>query len=134
MRLSFTVHGDPKPQGSKRAFVTKYGRAVLVESAGAPLKDWRADVTTAAVAALHGSGWHHTDEPVGVSLAFTMRSPKRPKYDTPATRPDLDKMARSVLDSITAAGVWGDDSQVVDLILSKRYGTQPGVEVTVWLA
>jgi hypothetical protein len=48
MRLEFTVHGEPKPQGAKKAFVIpKLGRAVMVE-ANAGLKPWRDSVIAAA--------------------------------------------------------------------------------------
>ena len=38
-------------------------------------------------------------------------------------RPDLDNLAKAVLDAMGDAGVFGDDAQVARLILSKRWGT-----------
>ena len=38
-------------------------------------------------------------------------------------RRDLDNLLKSLLDSLTHAGVWQDDSQVVDLRISKAQGT-----------
>ncbi|TPL94791.1 RusA family crossover junction endodeoxyribonuclease [Mesorhizobium sp. B2-3-10] len=37
-------------------------------------------------------------------------------------RGDVDNLAKAVLDAMTQAGVWGDDTQVVTLTCSKRYG------------
>lgn len=132
MSVTFFAYGDPKPQGSKRAFVTKQGRAVLVESSGQALKDWRTDLAVQARASLAELDWTVTDEPVSCALTFSLRAPKRPKYAAPVTRPDIDKLARSVLDALTTAGAWRDDSQVVELRLAKVYGDPSGVEVTLW--
>lgn len=43
-------------------------------------------------------------------------SPSRPH-----SKPDVDKLSRAVLDSMTGAHVWADDSRVVDLHVSKHY-------------
>ena len=62
-------------------------------------------------------------DPVSVKLEFVMRRPKSaPKRTTPPAtkKPDLDKLTRAVFDAITSAGVWDDDSQVVDAHISKR--------------
>lgn len=127
--LRFTVDGEPKPQGSKRAYVVK-GRAVLVESAGQRLKDWRNAIGQAAHVAAIRHGWDTTEDPCIVVLTFRMRKPIKPRWLVPGTRPDLDKLSRSVLDALTTARIWRDDSQVVALTACKVYG-DPGLEVTV---
>jgi Holliday junction resolvase RusA-like endonuclease len=50
----------------------------------------------------------------------------------PGAMPDIDKLIRAICDSITDAGLWGDDGQVVVIVAAKRYtsGT-PGVTITV---
>jgi Holliday junction resolvase RusA-like endonuclease len=130
--LSFIVSGEPKPQGSKRGFVTKHGRVALVEQAGKPLKEWRDRVAQSAVAARIASGWAaYAAEPMGVSLVFSFKRPLRPKHPVPAVRPDIDKLTRAVLDAVTDAHVWQDDGQVISLRVEKIYG-EPGVSVRVW--
>ena len=48
----------------------------------------------------------------------------------PTKRPDADNYAKSVLDG--ADGIlWHDDSQIVDLLLYKRYDKKPRVEIKV---
>lgn len=47
----------------------------------------------------------------------------------PISRPDLDNIVKAVLDAINGV-VFNDDSQITDLILSKRYGP-PSVKVIV---
>ena len=43
----------------------------------------------------------------------------------------LLKLTRAVEDALTGL-VWRDDAQVVDEVLSKRYGAPERVEVRVW--
>lgn len=129
--LKFHVHDTPAPQGSKRAFRNPHtGRISMVESSG-KVGTWREAVKAAALS-------HHAGEPltgaVAVVIQFTLPRPKghyrrgrnahllresAPAF--PASRPDLDKLARSSLDALTAAGVFSDDSQVATLVLSKHY-------------
>lgn len=103
----------------------------MVEMAGKPLREWRSELTRSAVDAAERQGWTFTEGPVMVSIVFRMRPPKRPAYSVPATRPDIDKLCRAVLDGIGDSGaVWKDDSQVVRLIAAKEYG-DPGVTISV---
>ena len=47
------------------------------------------------------------------------------------TAPDLDKLARAVLDALTHSGVLRDDALVVELHCSKQYADDPGVNVKI---
>jgi Holliday junction resolvase RusA-like endonuclease len=51
----------------------------------------------------------------------------------PITKPDLSKLIRAIEDSLSDAGIWDDDSAVVDLICRKRYENPglPGVDIMV---
>lgn len=136
--LFFRVPGIPVPQGSKRAFG---GRVV---EANKNLRPWRGQVTASAVDAITTTGWGITGRPVHVDLRFEMPRPKA-HYRTGAAsgevkpsaplahirKPDLDKLVRAVLDGLTDAGVWVDDSQVAHLTCEKYYGNAPGVMVSV---
>ena len=51
-----------------------------------------------------------------------------------ANKPDRDNLDKSILDSITAAGIWVDDAQVCDSRISKMYppvGCGTGVIITI---
>jgi Holliday junction resolvase RusA-like endonuclease len=127
--MAFQVFGDPVPQGSKRAFVVK-NRAVVVDDNKATLRSWRTAVVDAARAELNGDA--PDLGPVRITLMFFLRQPKRPKAAVPITKPDADKLARAVLDGMTDAGVFRDDSQVTTLTVRKRYTTEaPHVRVFV---
>ena len=47
-------------------------------------------------------------------------------------RRDLDNLLKALLDSLTAAGVWIDDSQIADLRIRKSDKVGGCVEVTIW--
>lgn len=121
--LSFFVPGKPAPQGSKRYLGVKGGKGITVESSKA-VAPWRADIRDGAEKAMAaGQAGYGAGDAVVVQLLFVMPRPvSTPKRRTPAAvkRPDLDKLARAVLDALSSAGVWIDDSQVVELAASKR--------------
>ena len=48
----------------------------------------------------------------------------------PVRRPDLDNYVKGILDGANGL-LWHDDSQIVDLILCKRYDETPRVEIKV---
>ena len=117
--ISLFVPGQPAPQGSKRYL----GRGVMVESSKA-VKPWREDIRwrLLALPAAERAAWP-LQGPVRVELEFVLRRPKAtPKRSTPPAtkKPDVDKLQRAVLDAVGSAGVWGDDSQVVTVVASKR--------------
>lgn len=47
------------------------------------------------------------------------------------TRPDVDNCAKLMLDVLTDANFYHDDSQISDLILRKRSGCDPRIAVTI---
>lgn len=136
--IAFEVLGEPVPQGSKQAFVVGK-RAVVTDRGSARLGPWRQQVNEAARAVIL--------EPLAgevfVVLRFCLARPKShyrmgahagelkptaPKWVS--TRPDIDKLARAVLDGLTGSA-FRDDGQVAELVASKSFGTRPGVMVTV---
>ena len=127
------VPGKPAPQGSKRAL----GPGVMIESSKY-VKPWRADIREAVRTEWerYGPGGV-VDEPLTVELMFRMPRPaSTPKSYTPYAikRPDVDKLVRAVLDAISSAGVWADDSRVVELYASKclaEADEPPGVSIRV---
>ena len=134
----FVVIGQPVPQGSKQAFVVK-GRAVVTERGRAALGPWRSQVAAAAAEAIAvpmvGA--------LAVALLFHLPRPKAHyrggahagelREDAPvyvSTRPDVDKLARAVLDALTGVA-FRDDGQVAELTCSKLFAERAGVVVTI---
>lgn len=116
--LYFYVNGLPVPQGSKTGYV-RNGRAILIE-ANKKLPVWRKTVKFAALEAMNNQPFAILDEPVKVIYTFFLPRPQKPKHKQyPASKPDLDKLVRAVNDGLTDAGVWRDDSLVVELVARK---------------
>ena len=143
--VAFHVTGVPQTKGSLRQWhaFRADGKCVLglSEQSGAALKEWRALIATQASRAMRQEPPFRG--PLKVTLAFWFGLPRNA---TPAThgymahvwgnkRRDLDKLCRACLDALTDASIWGDDSQVAELVASKRYvqlpGDSPGVFITV---
>lgn len=140
MSVTFTVWGEAKPAGSKRAFVHPHtGRPVVTDMSGKPGRDWRQAVASAAAEAC--------SEPLSGALAVTMtfyRRRPRSHFRTgryahllrdgapvyPITRPDVLKLARAAEDAMSGI-VYADDAQIVSEHLDKRYGEQPRAVVSV---
>lgn len=125
--FAFEVVGTPAPQGSKR----HVGNGVMVESSKA-VRPWRDSVAAEAMAARTASGHQTYDGPVAVDLVFRVKMPaSRPKLVRAVgvawrtTRPDLDKLIRSTLDALGAAGVYSDDAKVAQITAQK-------IETTGW--
>ena len=142
---SLRVNGVPVPQGSKTAFRhSKTGRVVMVD-ANKNLADWRALVTARARSAW-GVDREALDVNVTASMVFYLPRPKS-HYGTgrnagvlkdsaplvPGVKPDLDKLIRSIFDSLTGAGVWRDDALCWGVSAYKQYAdaTVPGVSMTL---
>jgi Holliday junction resolvase RusA-like endonuclease len=104
----------------------------LVE-ASTRLPQWRNAVVEACREAIGVSGWVTATGACRVEVEFFFVRAKSNKNELPIGMPDIDKVCRSVLDSLTMAGVWVDDSQCVDLVASKRWGSEAGAKITVSL-
>ena len=118
-RITIHVTGRPAPQGSKRL-----GEHGQMREQSAYLPAWRAAVKRAVYACYRelgveavesrAPGWALLRGPVSISIEFRLDTGQR--VDGP---PDLDKLARSTWDALTAARVWEDDGRVVDAWLTK---------------
>jgi Holliday junction resolvase RusA-like endonuclease len=135
--IRFRVNGIPAPQGSKR----HVGNGRMVESSKA-VGPWREAVRAEAQRVREAAGWQPLapGQPASVTLVFALGRP-RTHYGTgrnagqekasaphfPAGRPDVDKLARAVLDGLTEGGVLEDDGQVVSLVATKiwAHGDMP---------
>jgi Holliday junction resolvase RusA-like endonuclease len=134
--FSFTVFGfEPRPQGSKKYVgqrTTAAGNKIpLIIEASPGLPAWRKAVADAVAQAMIDSGDSSKFEgAVKVEAVFYLTRKPSVKRAYPTVPPDVDKLSRSLLDS--CKGVWGDDSQVVRLEVSKKYATgEAGVAVTI---
>ena len=120
------IPGTPIPQGS----VSSYGGRIV--GVTPKLRKWRDSIRAATMAKHVGPP---LDGPITVHLVFQMPRPKKPRWASPAVRPDLDKCIRACLDSLsttkTQRGVITDDARVVSITAAKTYHGNPGVLITI---
>ena len=120
------IPGKPVPQGS----VNVYGGRVV--SVKPELRKWRDSIRAALLAKHPGEP---LDGPLSVSLVFQIQPPQKPRWSLPAVKPDVDKLIRGALDSMsttkTQPGVITDDARVVSITATKTYHGTPGVFVTI---
>lgn len=127
--ISFYVPGKPIPQGS----MTHVGNGRMIHKP--ELIQWRLLVHHLAVIAARRAGWTlPIDEPVSIKATFWLERPKRPRWDVPAVKPDLDKLCRAIGDALSpknGAGVLAEDSRIVAWDVAKNYRDQPGVDIEI---
>jgi crossover junction endodeoxyribonuclease RusA len=142
-RFELFIPGICRSSGSKRVFPHKSGIPILAP-AGEHEKSWKDAV-----------GWSFMEKygklqkifgPVKIELVFCMARPRShyrvqngqispyikptaPKWAEP--KPDIDKLMRAVLDSLTGLA-WHDDSQVCLAEERKVYSETPGVQIRIW--
>lgn len=138
--IEFTVHGIPKPAGSKRAFLNPKTKRIVVTDDCKTGRDWKASMQAAAIEAMAGDD--PATGPLGLHVTFWMPRPKS-HYRKDGTvkesapdwhdiRPDATKLLRCAEDAMTGI-VWRDDAQVVSQEVTKRYADgSPRAVVRVW--
>jgi Holliday junction resolvase RusA-like endonuclease len=133
MTILASVRIDGPPTAKGRPRFTRLGRAYtpgktreaegyirhqIVEQAGMLRLEGALRVTVACFMAVPGS-WSKVKQAQALTGAVQHIG-----------RPDLDNLAKAVLDAANSY-LWCDDSQIVALVLSKSYAERPGVRLTV---
>jgi Holliday junction resolvase RusA-like endonuclease len=126
--IEFTAYGIPQPKGSTKSFVV--GGKAVTTSDNAKVKPWQEVVSWAAQQ-------HRPEQifrgPVIVELDFHFLRPKsvsEKKRRFHTVKPDIDKITRSTLDALKGV-IYADDSQVTTLLVAKKYGDAPMVNVKI---
>jgi crossover junction endodeoxyribonuclease RusA len=119
--IEFRVNGLPVPQGSMKVI-----NGHIIHSQGSVLAVWRSTVALAAKTA----GARPIEGAIVIECNFFMPRPKTVKRPFPSVAPDLDKLIRGVLDALTAVA-YVDDGQVCEIVSSKNYSEDPGVQIKI---
>jgi Holliday junction resolvase RusA-like endonuclease len=132
----FVVTGKPVGKGRPRAstrggFVRMYTDAKTL--------GYEAAIADEAARAMSGAEPFETPMQMQVSCYYPIPKswPKKIKQGAideevfPKVKPDLDNVVKAVLDALNGV-VYLDDAQVVNLVATKRYATEPRVEVYVF--
>jgi Holliday junction resolvase RusA-like endonuclease len=132
--LTFHIHTIPVPKG--RPKFSKIGGFVRTYT---PKKtqDFEIEVREAAKQAMTREP---LETPLAVYLYFRLPIPKSyPKKriaaclagsERPTKKPDLDNLAKSVLDALNGV-IYQDDSQIVSLHMTKVYSQHPGIDLLI---
>jgi len=138
--LRMTIPGQPVPKGRPR-FTTRGGKPRTFTDAKTVQYEHR--VAWLISNATRSRELAPAGVPVRVDILAIFPRPKRlMRKKDPAglmahpVRPDLDNVAKALLDSVTAAGVWADDGQVTCIRAEAAYcekDQEPRVEMSIYL-
>ena len=132
--IEFTVYGEPVAQARPRA-TTINGRVKMYD----PKKSSEYKNYIRLVASQHAPK-ELLDGPIQLDVKIykpTLKSFSKKKKEMaeqgilrPTTKPDVDNYVKAIKDALKNV-IWKDDSQVVDLQVSKFYSEKPRVEIKI---
>lgn len=92
-------------------------------------RNFEKEVRTLASIKMREGNYRTLSGPLKVNIAFSLPKPKRPRSEFPITRPDIDNLAKAILDALNGVA-WEDDGLICNLSLEKRYGI-PSITIYV---
>ena len=135
--IHFKIEGKPVPQGRPRA--VRMGAGVRMYDPPKS-KAYKQMVAAKVRSYMRINGIQMITEPLAVHLNFYFKPPKsyskkriraiEAKEELFTKKPDLDNLAKSILDSCNNL-LFKDDSQIVGLTIGKHYGHEDYVDVKV---
>lgn len=130
-QIVFTVRGEPRGKGRPR--FTKNGHVYT------PAETAQYE-TLVGLSYRNGARGYKFTSPVRVTIRAYHRPPKGKSkkvvedmmnnHILPTKKPDADNVAKIVLDALNKVA-WEDDTQVVEMMVIKRYAEEPMVAVTI---
>ena len=133
--VNFTVFGNPVAKGRP-----KFARRGNFVATYTPDKTRKYEEEVRKVATTAMKGQEPLETPLNVYIYIRLPIPqsyskKRTEaclegLERPTKKPDLDNYAKAIMDSLNGI-VYADDSQVVELHVTKVYATTPAVEIAV---
>ena len=136
MIVEFTVVGIPKPQARPKVFhrTLKSGRPFI--HTYSPKSDWYHLVYVKALEEKEKLKTRLSGA-LGLALRFGLPIPKsiskkkKKALHYVSKRPDIDNLAKAVMDAINQVGIWEDDSQIAVLEVSKTYEEEPSCKILI---
>jgi Holliday junction resolvase RusA-like endonuclease len=137
VQIKITIPGEPKAKARPRmstksriAYTPKdtvmyenWVKSCYINQSGiADSEDWFKDQVNVRIDAYYS---------IPKSASKKKRDEMTVQFIRPIKKPDLDNIAKAILDSLNGIA-YKDDSQVVSLIINKYYSDIPRVEVELW--
>ncbi|BBU40714.1 hypothetical protein APP_30060 [Aeribacillus pallidus] len=134
MKIQFTVYGEPVAQGRPRAANINGHIRMYDPKKSSDFKNYVRLVASE----------HRPDKLLEGPISLTVKVYKKSLKSfskkkiaaaesgqlRPTSKPDVDNYVKGVKDALKNV-IWKDDSQVVDLHISKWYSETPRVEITI---
>ncbi len=131
MRIYFEVLGKPVGKQRPRTVRNKYSGKVHTFTPD-KTKSYEAEVAKAYMKSASRNQFAvKFDSAVGVSIFVFVKCPKKQTYSSPTVKPDIDNIAKTILDALNGVA-YEDDKQVTYLSISKIYGNEDIVFVSVY--
>lgn len=132
--IQFTVYGEPVAQGRAKATTINGTVRMYDPKKSRDFKDYVKLVASenAPVSLLEGplAMVVQVYRPTPKSFSKKKTAQAEAREIRPTTKPDVDNYVKAVKDALKNV-IWKDDSQVVDLKVSKWYSERPRVEVMI---
>lgn len=140
MPFRFEIPIEPRGKDRPRFRIvkTKKGQQFVNVYTTAATRNYELEITGAAVKAIGGST--PFEGPLTVTIDCIMPVPaswSQAKWHRavtgiirPASKPDWDNLAKSIIDACNGV-IWRDDAQIVDCRVRKFYGKKPGILLSV---
>lgn len=113
------------PQGRPR-FARRGQHVVAYDPAGS--RDYKSWIRTCAYS-LQANKFAR-EIPLKMAISVDIERPKSVKRAYPVTKPDVDNLAKTIMDALEYI-VFEADQQIVELSVLKRYAAEHGVTVTI---
>lgn len=124
--IEYFVVGIPKPQARPKVFHRTLKSGKSFTTTYSPKTNWY-NLVYSKTLEIKNSLKKRLSGALELELKFYMPTPKsisKKKQESlfyVSKRPDLDNLAKTVMDAMNNACIWEDDSQVAKLILTKLY-------------
>lgn len=125
MKVSFVVNGKPIGKQRPRTVHNKYTGKTLTYTPD-KTKAYENEVAKA----YRRKSSDTFKNAVSVNIIVFVKQPKKLTYSNPTVKPDIDNIAKTILDGLNGIA-YSDDKQVVKLSIVKCYGNEDYISVSI---
>ena len=125
--ITFRVEGVPIPQPRHRASFRGGFARMYIEKSHA-IHHWKHLIARQAFELIENVIEHC----VKVDVLFVFKAKRKSEIGNfKSSKGDIDNYLKAALDALTDAGMWNDDSQVVQVSAAKMFGATPYMEISI---